>query len=91
MLRVIREESRRRHLEHFTSDAHAIPLGELNPGLGFQLRLSVGGDNADRVLEGGHGPQDEPANKGGLPDAVAGGAGETNGALDRSKASAKVQ
>jgi hypothetical protein len=49
-----------------------MPLGELGPGLGTQLALGVGGDDAARVAQRRQRPQDDPGDERRLADAVAG-------------------
>ena len=52
-------------------DCEPMPLGELGPGLGAELALGVGGDDAARVAQRRQRPQDDPGDQRRLADAVA--------------------
>ena len=51
-----RMERRRGVGEPLPVAAHAVPLGELGPGLGAELALGVGGDDAARVRQASTSP-----------------------------------
>ena len=68
--------------------AERVPLGELGPGLGAQLALGVGGDDAARVAQRRQRPQDDPRDQRRLADAVARGDGEAHGFVGVCRAAA---
>ena len=72
-------ERGRRVGEPVAVEAEAVPLGELGPGLGAELALGVGGDDAARVAHGRQRPQDDPRDQRRLADAVARGDGRAHG------------
>ena len=73
--RLRRMQRRRGVGEPVPVGAQRQPLGELGPGLGAELALGVGGDDAARVRKGRHRPQDDPGDQRRLADAVARGDG----------------
>ena len=64
-------------------DRERVPLGELGPGLGAELALGVGGDDAARVGQRRQRPQDQPGHQRRLADAVARGDGQAHGFVGR--------
>ncbi len=66
--------------------AQRQPLGELGPGLGAELALGVGGDDAARVRQRRQRPQDDPGDQRRLADAVARGDGHPHRLVGRHQA-----
>lgn len=69
---VFREERGGGEVEQVPADEEIEPLAKFRPGLSLELGFGIGCDDAAGIRRGGEGPEDDPADAGGLADAVAG-------------------